>query len=361
MEQEPLVRGWPPRWHFSLLFTLGLVGFVVLTAWNLLRSKALFEAQRAYAQGELTLCLRYALDHLGRRPWNREAALLAARCLSRLDYAGEAEPYFQRAGPLSLNDAQIRAYGLVRGPSPERAVPVYNEILARSPENVTALRRLAAFHLARNNTEELLKLAERLSHIPEGAVIGATLRGVVHHNQKNRQEAVAAFERVLELDPQLREMPLSQHLFWSHLADDLLGSGRIADARRCLSQVLEKTADAGLMSKLGHTYFLEGALDDAERCFRQAAEWDPSYYAAHLNLAKLQIQRQNGREALKHLEQARALAPRQRSVLYNLVSVYRQLGRAEEAERVQKMIDQLREQPASSPGGPSNSWPRYAL
>ena len=115
---------------------------------------------------------------------------------------------------------------------------MYNEILARSPDNVTAMRRLAAVLLALNKGEELLTLADRLEQISSGAVIGSTLRGVVYHNDKIPQQAVAAFERVLELDPELREMPLPRNLFWTQLADDLVSSGRIDDARRYLTKAL---------------------------------------------------------------------------------------------------------------------------
>jgi len=325
------------------------------------RSVALPEASRAYVRGDLALCLQHALDHLDRRPWSREAALWAARCLSRLDYSGEAEPYFQRAGRLTLNDSQIRAYGLVRGPHSERAIPIYDEILARSPENVTALRRLAAVELARNNTEALLKLADRLSHVPNGAVIGFTLRGVVYHNHKNPQQAVAAFEHLLELDPELREMPMPRRLFWSHFADDLIASGRIDDARRYLNKALEGAPDAELMNRLGQAYFLQGALDNAERCFGQAAEWDPNDHAPHLSLAKLALQRHHQEEALKHLNQAKLLAPRKYDVLYNLATVYRLLGRTAEADRIQEAIKQLRGNSSSSSRPTNNPWPRYAL
>jgi hypothetical protein len=48
--------------------------------------------------------------------------------------------------------------------------------------------------------------------IPGGVAIGETLRAVVYHNEGNSQLAAAAFERVLELDPELREIPLPQRL-----------------------------------------------------------------------------------------------------------------------------------------------------
>ena len=136
----------------SLILLTGLLG---LTAWNVTRSEALTAGAQLYARGELTTCLRYSLDHLQRRPWSQEAALLAARCLSRLDFADAAEPYYERAGELDLNDLQTRAFGLVRGNHRQRAIQAYEQILARWPENVTALRRLAAVQLSENNIPQL--------------------------------------------------------------------------------------------------------------------------------------------------------------------------------------------------------------
>src|SRR5262249_23205349 len=145
----------------ALSFVSILIALSVVTAWNVTRSEALAEAERAYARVELVDCLQHALDYLERRPWSRDAALLAARCLSRLDSADQAEPYFGRAGRLSLQDQQIRAYGLVRGAHPERAIPAYREILRLETDNVTAMRRLAAVLLAQDDKRQLLELADQ--------------------------------------------------------------------------------------------------------------------------------------------------------------------------------------------------------
>ena len=138
----------PGRRSRTLLVLTILTALASSTVWNVTRSEALTEAERACARVDLAGCLQHALDHLERRPWSRDAALLAARCLSRLDYAEQAEAYYRRAGTLSLQDQQIRAFGLVRGPHPERAIPAYREILRIAPDKVTAMRRLAAVLLA---------------------------------------------------------------------------------------------------------------------------------------------------------------------------------------------------------------------
>jgi tetratricopeptide (TPR) repeat protein len=332
-----------------------------LTVWNVTSSTALAEARIAYARGALANCLERALDHLTRQPWSREAALLAARCFSRLDYAELAERYFERASPLSQSDLQMRAYGLARGPHPEAALPVFDAILAHDPENVAALRRLAAVLLSQFKIDELLNLADRLSRIPTGAVIGAVMRAVVHHNDKNPQAAVAAFEQVLALDPNLQDSPLPRHLFWQHFADDLVASGRIPDAKAYLTKAAAAASDPGLMNKLGNIYVIEGNVEQATRCFHQAAEWDPNQYGPYLGLAKLALQRRQPQDALGHLKKAKLLAPRQYEVLYTLASVYRQLGQIADAERTQDALKHLRVS-SDSPQLPlGGAWPHYAL
>ena len=99
MTQQLLVAFRPSLLRRTRIFLGSLIlltGLLALTAWNVTRSEALGQARRSM-RGELTTCLRYSLDHLERRPWSREAALLAARCLSRLDFADAAEPYYKRA------------------------------------------------------------------------------------------------------------------------------------------------------------------------------------------------------------------------------------------------------------------------
>ncbi len=332
------------------------------TGWNLTRSDELAEAERAYGRVNLVGCLQHALDHLERQPWSREAALLAARSLSRLDFPEEAETYFRRAGPLSLNDQQIRAYGLARGPHPERAIPAYRELLGLAPDNVTAMRRLAAVLLSQGDKDQLLELADRLDRVPGGEVIGAMLRGTVYHNSKNPQRAVAAFERVLELDPDLHEMPASRKIFWSQLADDLIECGRIEDAGRYLERALAAGAGAELIDLVAYTEFLRGNLDEAERRYRQAAEVDPVSYRPHLGLAKLALQRRRRDEALRELDLARRLAPRRYGILYSLALLYKQLGRDAEAAQVKAEIKELQDAAAtSSHRTPNAPWPRYAL
>jgi len=351
----------PRRWAALLGCLLLLAGMLALTGWNVTRSTGLDEARKAYARGELAPCLQQTLDHLSRRPWSREAALLAARCLSRLDFSDSAESYYRCVGGrLSLDDLQIRAFGLVRGNHRQQAIQAYEEILARWPDNITALRRLAAVQLSENNIPQLLALADRLIESPGGAAIGYTLEGVVAHNDQNYERAVTAFENVLKLDPELHVMPLPHSLFWSNLANDLIKIGRFDDAQGYLSRALASTPDAALMNTLGRAYHLGGAFDEAERCFQQAAEWEPKDYIPHYNLGQVELQRHRPEQARQHLEIAYKLAPKRMDVLYSLAVAYRLLRLPDEAARIEKTMAQLRERPKLS-RNPKDAWPFYTL
>jgi tetratricopeptide (TPR) repeat protein len=337
-----------------------LAGLIALTAWNLTRSDALARAHRSYALGDPAPCLQRSLDHLERRPWSRDAALLAALCLSRLDEPDAAEPYYRRAGRLDRNDLHTRAFGLVRGNQRQRAIEAYEEILARWPDDVTALRRLAAVQLSENNAPQLEALAARLIRTPGGAAIGHTLRGAVAHHDGNHEQAALSLEKVLELDPDLRLMPLPRPLFWSHLATNLIAIGRIDDAIDHLTRALADAPDAELMSTLGRAHDLQGQFDEAERCYRQAAEWEPNNYLPVYNLGKIELQRHRPEQALEHLTAARKLAPRRPDVLYSLAAVHRLLRQPDEAARIDEVLKQVRARPAVARGR-KEPWPRYAL
>jgi tetratricopeptide (TPR) repeat protein len=337
-----------------------LIGMLAVTAWNVTRSDHLSQAQHSYARGELPDCLQHALDHLERCPWSREATLLAARSLSQLDYANAAEVYYQHAGDLDISDAQTRAFGLVRGNQRKQAIEAYERILARWPDNVTALRRLAAVQLSQNDFPQLEALAIRLIQAPGGAAVGYTLRGVVAHSDHNYEGAVDAFEHVLELDPDLRVMPLPRMNFWSHLAEDLIKCGRNEDAGKYLTKVLAETPDASLLNTLGRAYLLQGMLDEAEHCYQQAAEWEPNNYIPHYNLGKIELQRHRPEQAVKHFEVAQKLVSRQGDVLQSLATTYRLLGRPADVAHVQRLIKEVRDR-SKVTRSPKDPWPPYAL
>ena len=144
---------------------------------------------------------------------------------------------------------------------------------------------------------------------------------------------------------------------------DLIECGRIEDAGRYpgagADEWPRQRADA-----LAGQHLFPPRRDSRRRpaAIGRRWRWDPRTYAPHLSLAKLAIQRRRRDEALQQLNQARLLAPRQYGVLYNLASVYRQLGLTSEADGVQAGDPGAAHVGDRRPGGhQKGAWPRYAL
>jgi len=340
-------RGWWLR--AAIACGLVLAGWLAAVVWSESRPNDLPRADAAYRRDELATALRIAKDHLARRPSDRHAAALAARCLSRLGRPDQAEEFYRKAAPLDVEDLHIRAYALVLANRREPAIQAYREILERRPDDVLALSRMAAVLISESRWAETLEAARRLIRIPDGAVIGHTLEGVVHHNTRDAELAVFAFDRVVALDPALARMPLKpRSMFWTDYAYNLLLVGRWADARGYLRRALEDGDDAKVADLLGQSYYLEGALDEAERYWRLALDWDADRSGTWWRIGKLELQRGRPAEALGPLRRAASIQPNAVGPLYSLGLAYRLLGRADESSHYLRLAERLRKSPAGA-------------
>jgi tetratricopeptide (TPR) repeat protein len=338
-------RGAAPGWRLGIAVALGLIAAALLAAiaWHEYHPRALVEAEAEYRRNDFAAALRTAQGHLARRPFSRSAALTAARCLSRLDRPEQAEPYYQKAGRLDVDDQHTRAFAMVLTNRREQAIRAYQEILAARPDDVLALRRLAAVQISQTRWSEALALANRLIKIPAGVVIGHTLAGVVHHDTGNPEQAVFEFERVLELDPGLVQMPLTPRaMFWTDFGQDLLTMGRADEAQRFLHRALRECGDAKIADRLGLSYYQQGAIDDAELCWRLALQWEPDRAETLWRIGRLELQRGRPEEAVTPLRRAVELEPNAVGPVYSLSIAYRRLDRLDEAERLRKQADRLR-------------------
>jgi tetratricopeptide (TPR) repeat protein len=356
---------------------ISLSATLALTAWQAVHSEALIEARAAFEGREpplrlhslwgaaeatligassrgatggpirpnVRLALQRALDHLDRRPNDPGAARLAALCLTKLEYADQAEPYYRvaRAGrALSHDDLQTRALGLARGNFREEAIAAYKEILARRRDDVTALQRLAIIYYSQSRLKEALATAERLAEVPGGAVPGYAIIGIVYHDDHKFDQAIAANEKVLSLDPGLDVLSLPPTLFYTDLAQDLIDANRPADARRHLERALSKGDDPVLMDLLGSAYRAEGLDAEAEACWKKAIKSDPKLFRPWLNLGLLALGTNRPAEAVDFLEKAHALGPGELEPVYQLGVAYGRAGRPEDAKRFRRKAEEVR-------------------
>jgi tetratricopeptide (TPR) repeat protein len=296
---------------------------------------------------DFRLALRRALDHLETRPGDPDASLLAALCLSQLDYAEQAESYYEPAAsrrPLTREQLHIRAIGLARGNLRDRAAAAYEEILRTHQDDDEALQKLAAVYYSQSRYKEALNLAVRLSRSPtkKWSVAGHALVGVVHHDEHRPGPAVAAYEKVLALDPELQCLSLPPDLFFSDLARDLIDEGRASDARSYLHRYLGSRDDPALLDVLGSAYLAEGNESEAEQCWKRAADLNPRLHRPWLNLGKLSLRRGRIAEAITFLDRSHAIDPRAYGPVYQMGLAYRRLGRLSEAKKYGDLAESLR-------------------
>ncbi|HWE39421.1 MAG TPA: tetratricopeptide repeat protein [Isosphaeraceae bacterium] len=349
-------------WLAAALRVAILVGLSAFTAWTATRSEAILEARSAFAGARsndrpaLRLALRRSLDHLGRHPNDAEAALIAGRCLTRLEFYRQAEPYFdiaERAGLLTRADLNDLALGLTLSRQAERAVAVYERILRQAPDDPDALRRLGAIRYGQMRYEDAIALGRRLAKVPGSEESGQLLLGMTFGEKHQYAPAAAAYEEVLRLDPELRRISMPADLFWSDLATNFLQTGRGADLRRYLERALERDEGAVLLDLLGMAFEQEAEDDadaDAERCYRRAVDIDPTRASPWKHLGLLLERRNDLEKALEYLDRSFGLEPNDIQTVEHLKLIHYRLGHPDKAREFEEKAAEIRAKQKSTTG-----------
>jgi tetratricopeptide (TPR) repeat protein len=181
-------------------------------------------------------------------------------------------------------------------------------------------------------------------------VAGFALVGSIAHDSSNLNEAVAAYQKVLQLDPQLRSLPFSVVQFWRELSHDLIATGRPEEAREGLIAALARRDDAELHFLRAKAEEALGENDAAESSCARAVERDPALGQAWLLLGQIALRKGKPREALVDLERAGKLMPETCESVYALSQAYRRLGDGEKAMRLAKRAKTLRARAFRAPG-----------
>ncbi len=108
-------------------------------------------------------------------------------------------------------------------------------------------------------------------------------------------------------------------------------------------------ADVRALAEIGEIHLGRNRLEEATRSFEQAVRVQPGFVPARVGWAKVLIAEKQWAKALEHLEAASKLAPDEEAVAYNLMIVYRGLGRPAEAKRAFETFQRLKERKANRP------------
>jgi tetratricopeptide (TPR) repeat protein len=341
------------------------ISLFIFTVWNFTRSTGLEDAKSAEAraiqsadQRQWATAVSLGMEHLRRQPWSREARLVVARGLSKLDHPDLAEPYYQQSRPLELSDEHTRAYAILRANDRDRAIAHYLAILDRVPEDIASLRILAGIYMSQSRWTDALAIARRLEAIPGAAALGHQISASVHHEEHDADLAAAQFARVLERDPELSFLPEdAQRVFWQSYATDLLHTGRVQEARRIAEEGLERFALADLWTIKAQAEQELGMFDEAKQSCKSALRLDPDHAIAWREQGKISLQERRVRDAIPSLVRARELVPFDYQTLFSLMTAYRLTGQTDEARELNQLVERVRDLAPPSRRGMGSALP----
>ena len=165
--------------------------------------------------------------------------------------------------------------------------------------------------------------------------------------QERFTEAANAYRQVLKIAPQTGGI----HYRLGRMILRSRGSAN-ADKEALAEFRMEleiNPADVRALAGIGEIHLSNNRLEEATRSLQQALSLQAGYVPARVALAKVLIAEKQWSKALEHLEAASKLAPDEEAVAYNLMLVYRGLGRSADAKRAFDTFQGLKERKSRSP------------
>jgi len=242
--------------------------------------------------------------------------------------------FFQLMGRLLVDQADF-----------DGAVAAYTRRIDVNPNSAEAHRQLGEiFFLQGRNDEALLELTTAAWLDPNDARAFAGI-GQTHARATAYAEAVAAFQRALDLDGSLLEARYG-------LATSQMRLGKVAEAKSQMAVFERQQSDVAAegqrafqvdaLRREASRYLIAGALDDALRVLREILGADDSA-RSHRELSVALMRAGRAAEAVEHLEAARRLDENP-EVLALLAAAYETGGNREESARLRAQERRLTEQ-----------------
>jgi tetratricopeptide (TPR) repeat protein len=209
------------------------------------------------------------------------------------------------------------------------AVPVYQEALRREPESIAAAERLA---LGLSDLKQYSQAEAILKRLPADAAIWTRL-GAVYLRERKTPDAIAAFEKAIQLDPDAAEAHNS-------LGATLFQAGDSARAERSLREAIRIQPN---YSEARYNYALVLAkalrMDEAQTQLEASLRIDSQNADAHDLLGNLLGAKGQQQRAIQHFREAVRLKPESGRANLDLGAALADLGDASAAQYLRKAAE----------------------
>lgn len=202
---------------------------------------------------------------------------------------------------LLLQAARVYAVDLS---SPQRAIELYEEILAIDEEQADALSELARLKTSAGDVAAAVAAVERLAEREQDPQKRAQLwirAGKLSQDGTDRDRAITAYKRALDLDPHAAAAAEALREIYRQRGD---ARGAIEMLMHAIEVSEGELKRATLLAELGTIY--KHQLDDTEQAsvaFEQALSLDPTSTAAAAGLASIAFADERFGDAIEHYEQ----------------------------------------------------------
>ncbi len=223
----------------------------------------------------------------------------------------------------------------------ERALPVLEKLRRMAPEDPGVLYLASKVYMSLWNSAFALLITKAPGSYQLHLIQAEGLEA-----QERFDEAAQEYRQILKIAPQVRGMHY-------RLGRVLLRAGSAEAETAALAEfqkeIESNPGDFASLAELGEVHLKRGQIEEAARYFSEALKFHEQYLPARIGLGKAFLASRKWPEALAQLEAAAKLDPAEEAAQYNLMLVYRGLGREDLARKAAENFQHLRQLRQSRP------------
>ena len=199
----------------------------------------------------------------------------------------------------------------VAGQQTERGIQNYEKALAVKPDFSDIFVPIGLAYLTVNNIAKAEAFSAKADAAGSASADAAYLRGMVLYKQNKNQEALAAFQKTLSIDPKYSAASYYEAATYDRLNQ---GDQSIATYKKTVQTDPEY---APAWHDLGVAYYNSGDYNNAADAYQQSIKYDPDNAQTHANLASTYRQQEKYPEANAEYKRAEELGIKDDANLYN--------------------------------------------
>lgn len=302
------------------------------------------QIEAALQERKFALALKTANSFLREHPNHGRVQELKARALVGLQRWNEAVQLLEQVGVATTEGERAWSVALLHQNRWSEAQPLLTHLHQESPSDTEILHELIACNGKLGFIDDATTQAERLSQIAGHEARGSLMLGTLHNNRLNRKQAIQAWQRVLQFDPNADHLQITAAEFFLAYGRVLLLEGQPKEAIPMLEKSVALQATATVQAYLGDAYEQAGDLDRAIASWKQAVGAEPKSVRAREGLARSELLKKHPSEALEWIAPLLDKPGYQSSTAYLAQRASAMLGRSDEVAKWEKRVAELRRQ-----------------